>query len=84
MEKPTNSFTDQIKIFLWSIFVVEFFAVCLGIIFGRLCGYRDSLFAHGILGAIIGIGLLILLLTYIVIEMLIRYFTKDKKKKLRS
>ena len=81
MEKSTNSFADQIKIFLWVIFVVEVLAIGLGIIFGRLCGYKNSILAHGILGVIIGIGLLILLLVYIIIEMLIRYFSKEKKGK---
>ncbi len=75
-----NFNSEQIKIFLWLIFVIEVFTICLGIIFGGLCGYKNSLIAHGILGLFIGISLLILLFVYLLIDLLIRVIIKVTKK----
>lgn len=63
MGKTNKTALSNVKVILWFILIIEVLIFLLAIIFGSLCGFKDSFIAHGVLGLIIGGCLLLLLIT---------------------
>lgn len=68
MNKLKIQRSENIKAILWFIAIIELVVLLLAIILGPICGYKNSLIAHGILGAIIGLCMIAPLLFIIVFD----------------
>jgi hypothetical protein len=71
MGKTNKIGLSNVKIILWFILIIEILILLLAIIFGSLCGYKNSFIAHGILGLIIGGCLMLLLITFIMFNVIL-------------
>jgi hypothetical protein len=71
MGKTNKTGLSNVKIILWFILIIEILILLLAIIFGSLCGYKNSFIAHGILGLIIGGCLMLLLITFIMFNVIL-------------
>jgi uncharacterized membrane protein len=82
MGKTYKAKQSNVKVVLWFILIIEVLILLLAIIFGSLCGFKNSLIAHGILGLILGSCLILLLITITAFNYLLsifdKHFVKDK------
>ena len=81
MEKETKKKWDQIKLFLWIIFIFNVLIFFLAIIFGNNVGYILSLKGHFLLAALITSVLAITLIVFLIADPVFKYFNKSHNPK---
>jgi hypothetical protein len=77
MNKSTIQRSENIKTILWFIATIELIILLLAIIFGPICGYKNSLIAHGILGAIIGLSMIAPLFFIVALDFVFKTIKKS-------
>ena len=77
MNKSTIQRSEDIKTILWFIAIIELIILLLAIIFGSICGYKNSFIALGILGAIVGLVMIAPLLFIVVFNFMIKIIKKS-------
>lgn len=57
--KKRNDRKNDFLIVIWFILILEVLIFLLAVIVGHICGYRNSFVAFGVMGALLGIPMLI-------------------------
>ena len=55
MAQKSNHAWEQIKQYLWVLIVFEYVVFCLGLLFGRNVGYKNSIFVSCLLGLFVAV-----------------------------
>ena len=75
-----NKIKKDISILIWFVFIWELFLFLLAVIVGQACGYRNTFIAFGIMGALLGIPMIIVMFVKIGTDGIIDMFMKKIEK----
>lgn len=86
MVKKEHPAFEQIKSYLWILILFEYVIFCLGILFGRTIGYKETLLISLIFGLFVASCFLIIIflnwIGILIYKVFVKIIVKDKEHKI--